>query len=84
MPQRALIFQLQVCIFKETSFFTWTHFAAVGLQVQTEPEFYGDLVYKFRKIIDNNKIIMKKIIVFDGVFLCCPFSHEISWMRSGT
>ena len=22
--------------------------------------------------------------VFDGVFLCCPFSHEISWMRSGT
>ena len=21
--------------------------------------------------------------VFDGVFLCCPFSHE-SWMRSGT
>ena len=22
--------------------------------------------------------------VFDGVFLCCPFSLEISWMRSGT
>ena len=22
--------------------------------------------------------------VFDGVFLCCPFSHEVSWMRSGT
>ena len=22
--------------------------------------------------------------VFDGVFLCCPFSHEMSWMRSGT
>ena len=21
--------------------------------------------------------------VFDGVFLCCPFPHEISWMRSG-
>ena len=22
---------------------------------------------------------------FDGVlFLCCPFSHEMSWMRSGT
>ena len=22
--------------------------------------------------------------VFDGVlFLCCPFSHEMSWMRSG-
>ena len=20
--------------------------------------------------------------VFDGVFLCCPFSHEMSWMRS--
>ena len=22
--------------------------------------------------------------VFDGVFLCCPFSHEMSWMISGT
>ena len=22
--------------------------------------------------------------IFDGVFLCCPFSHEMSWMRSGT
>ena len=20
--------------------------------------------------------------VFDGVFLCCSFSHEMSWMRS--
>ena len=19
-----------------------------------------------------------------GVFLCCPLSHEVSWMRSGT
>ena len=22
--------------------------------------------------------------VFDALFLCCPFSHEMSWMRSGT
>ena len=22
--------------------------------------------------------------VFDCVFLCCPFSHEMSWMRTGT
>ena len=22
--------------------------------------------------------------VFDYVFICCPFSHDISWMRSGT
>ena len=22
--------------------------------------------------------------VFDGVFLWCPFSREMSWMRSGT
>ena len=22
--------------------------------------------------------------VFDGVFVCCPFSHEMSWLRSGT
>ena len=22
--------------------------------------------------------------VFDGLFLCCPFPHEMSWMRSGT
>ena len=22
--------------------------------------------------------------VFDGVFLCCPLSNEMSWMRSGT
>ena len=22
--------------------------------------------------------------VFGGVFLCCPFFHEMSWMRSGT
>ena len=22
--------------------------------------------------------------VFDGVFLCCPFSHKMSWMRSET
>ena len=22
--------------------------------------------------------------VFDGVFLCCPFFHEMSWIRSGT
>ena len=21
---------------------------------------------------------------FDGAFLCCPFSHEMSWIRSGT
>ena len=21
--------------------------------------------------------------VFDGIFLCCPFSHKMSWMRSG-
>ena len=20
--------------------------------------------------------------VYDGVFLCCPFSHEMSWIRS--
>ena len=22
--------------------------------------------------------------VYDGVFLCCHFSHEMSWMRSWT
>ena len=22
--------------------------------------------------------------VFDGVFLCSPFSHQMPWMRSGT
>ena len=22
--------------------------------------------------------------IFDGVFLCCPFSHWVSWMRTGT
>ena len=22
--------------------------------------------------------------VFEGVSLCCAFTHEISWMRSGT
>ena len=22
--------------------------------------------------------------VYDGVILCCPFSHEVSWMRSRT
>ena len=22
--------------------------------------------------------------IFNGVSLCCPFSHEMSWMRSGT
>ena len=22
--------------------------------------------------------------IFDGVFLCCPFSHEMSWVRSET
>ena len=22
--------------------------------------------------------------VFDGVFLCCPLFHEMSWVRSGT
>ena len=22
--------------------------------------------------------------VFDSVFLCCPVSHEMSWMISGT
>ena len=22
--------------------------------------------------------------VYDGVFLCCPFLHEMSWMRSWT
>ena len=22
--------------------------------------------------------------VFDHVFSCCPFPHEMSWMRSGT
>ena len=22
--------------------------------------------------------------VFDGVFLCCPFSHEVSRIKSGT
>ena len=22
--------------------------------------------------------------VFDGIFLCCAFSYEMSWMRSGT
>ena len=21
---------------------------------------------------------------FDGIFLCYPYSHEMSWMRSGT
>ena len=20
--------------------------------------------------------------IYDGFFLCCPFSHEVSWMRS--
>ena len=23
-------------------------------------------------------------LVYDGVFLCCLFSHEMFWMRSGT
>ena len=22
--------------------------------------------------------------VFDGIFLCCPFTHLLFWMRSGT
>ena len=22
--------------------------------------------------------------VFDGIFLCCPFSHEMPWIGSGT
>ena len=22
--------------------------------------------------------------VFDGIFLCCSFSREMSWLRSGT
>ena len=25
---------------------------------------------------------MLKRGVYDGVFLCCPFSYEVSWMRS--
>ena len=24
------------------------------------------------------------LVVAGGVFLCCPFSHEMSWMRSWT
>ena len=70
------------------------------LQGLSEPEFYGDLVYKFRKIIGKNDFpyhFKKKIVryiwkiavhlavacnVYDGVFLCCSFSHEVSWMRS--
>ena len=33
---------------------------------------YGKLLFKLTVAGD----------VFDGVFLCCPFSHELSWMRS--
>ena len=33
------------------------------LQGLSEPEFYGDLVYKFRKIIGKNDFLTIKIIV---------------------
>ena len=28
-------------------------------------------------------IAVRPAVAGDGVFLCCPFSHEMSWMRSG-
>ena len=36
----------------------------------------GDHVYE--------KYLAVAADVFDGVFLCCPVSHEMSWMRSET
>ena len=36
---------------------------------------------------DQSKIAVHLAVagdVFDGVYLCCPFSHEMSLMRSGT
>ena len=60
---------------KAFSKFYWRHFDIVSkyivrlktlpLQGLSEPELYGDLVYKFRKIIDKNDFPyhFKKIIV---------------------
>ena len=38
------------------------------------------------KVTDYRDLINLAVAgdVFDGVFLCCPFSHEKSWMNSGT
>ena len=34
-------------------------------------------------LLKSSVYLINKICeVYDGVFLCCPFSHEVSWMRS--
>ena len=38
-----------------------------------------------RRIIARRSLSAKKVFacgVYGDVFLCCPFSHEVSWMRS--
>ena len=71
---------------KAFSKFYRRHFAIVSkynvglktllLQGLSEPEFYGDLVYKFRKITGRKAVHLAVAGgVLDGIFLCCPFSH---------
>ena len=52
---------------------------------------FGVLCFPLKKLDWPVTICMGKAVylavagdVFDGVFLCCPFSHEMSWMRYGT
>ena len=39
-------------------------------------------VYRGRKTTLQPNHLAVACDVYDGVFLCCPFSHEVSWMRS--
>ena len=38
-------------------------------------------VYRERKTTIQHHLAVA-CDVYDGVFLCCPFSHGLSWMRS--
>ena len=47
----------------------------------------GYRYHKLRKDFSNLyrrhfKLVKFACDVYDGVFMCCPFSHEVSWMRS--
>ena len=43
---------------------------------------YGKLLFIWLSLVMFHLAVIGDI--YDGVFSCCPFSHEMSWMRSWT
>ena len=66
---------------------TLMHFHIFQILLRSFWNLHGRLVTDCHRVVLGREIAIHLAVagdVSDGVFLCCPFSHEMSWMRSGT